>query len=116
MGIKLIKLSLLLFYLTLAVNTAFGLIVFTLVGVGTSYSIPSVINVIFSCQPVSKCWKPSIQVGDCVDLPVFYIANLNLNSATNIAVVLLPAPLLWGLRMLLRHKVAVYGVFMTGIM
>jgi hypothetical protein len=111
----LIKLSLLLFYLQLAVDIKFRLVVFTLLWVVISYSIASVIVVVFSCNPVSKSWDPTIEGGECVNLPVFYIANLSLNSATDIAVVLLPVPLLWGLRMPVRHKVAVSGVFMTGL-
>ena len=115
LGVMLIKLSLLLFYLQLAVDSKFRLVVCTLIWIVASYSIASVIVVIFSCYPVTKSWDPTVQGGSCVNLPVFYIANMSLNSATDIAVLLLPAPLLWGLRMPLRDKIALSGVFMTGL-
>jgi hypothetical protein len=115
LGVMLIKLSLLLFYLQLAVDDKFRMVVYTLIWIVASYSIASVIVVIFSCYPVSKSWDPTIRGGSCVNLPVFYIANMSLNSATDIAVLLLPAPLLWGLRMPLRDKIALSGVLMTGL-
>jgi len=115
LGVMLIKLSLLLFYLQLAVDAKFRLVVCALIWIVASYSIASVVVVIFSCYPVSKSWDPTVQGGSCVNLPVFYIANMSLNSATDIAVLFLPAPLLWGLRMPLRDKIALSGVFMTGL-
>jgi len=115
LGIMLIKLSLLLFYLQLAVDARFRLLVCALIWIVVSYSIASMVVAVVSCYPVSKSWDPTIQDGGCVDLPAFYLANLSLNSATDIAVLLLPALMLWGLPMPLRDKIAVSGVFMTGI-
>ncbi|KAK5659633.1 hypothetical protein OQA88_837 [Cercophora sp. LCS_1] len=115
LGIMLIKLSLLLFYLQLAIDTTCRRLVCVLIWVVVSYSIASMVVVVFSCYPVSKSWDPTIQGGRCVDLPVLYLANLSLNSATDLAVLLLPGPLLWGLRVPLRDKIALSAVFMTGL-
>jgi hypothetical protein len=114
LGIMFIKLSLLLFYLQISVETNFRLAVWGLIGVVTSYSIASVLVVIFSCSPIAKSWDITITDGHCVNLPVFYIVNLSLNSITDIAVLVLPISLLWNLRMPFREKVAVGGIFMTG--
>jgi hypothetical protein len=115
LGIMLIKLSFLVFYLQLAVDTRFRVAVHVLIGVVVSYSLASLLVVIFSCHPVSKSWDPTMRDGYCVDLPVFYLANLSLNSATDIAVVFLPVPMLLGVQMPRRDKIAVSGVFMTGL-
>lgn len=109
-----IKLSLLLFYLQISLESNFRLWVYGLACIVTSYSVASVFVVIFSCFPVAKSWDITIIGGYCVNLPVFYLANLSLNSATDIAVLVLPFSMLWGVRMPRREKIAVTGVFMTG--
>jgi len=109
-----IKLSLLLFYLQISPESSFRLCVWALACIITGYSVASVFVVIFSCSPVAKSWDITITSGYCVNLPVFYVANLSLNSITDIAVLVLPFSLLWGVRMPLRDKIAVTCVFMTG--
>lgn len=110
-----VKLSILLFYLQIFSNSKLRVVVFGLAIIVTTYSIASVLVVIFPCFPVAKTWDITITGGYCVDLPVFYVANLSLNSATDIAVLVLPFHLLWNLRIPLREKVAVTGIFMTGL-
>ena len=90
------------------------MVVHSLTVVVVGYSIASAVVVIFSCYPVSKSWDTSITGGYCVNLPVFYIANLSLNSATDIAVLILPIPMLWKVQMPFRQKIAVTAIFMTG--
>jgi len=109
-----VKLSLLLFYLQLSPERKFRLLVYALIFVVTSYSIASVFVVIFSCFPVAKSWDTTVAGGYCINLPVFYVANLSLNSATDIAVLILPFPMLFGVQMPMRDKIAVTAVFMTG--
>jgi len=114
LGIMFIKLSLLFFYLQFAVEKRFRVAVYSLMAVVTGYSLASALVVIFSCYPFSKSWDITITDGFCVNLPVFYIANLSLNSATDIAVLILPLPMLWKLRMPFQQKIAVLAIFMTG--
>ena len=109
-----IKLSLLFFYLQFAVEKRFRIAVYGLMTVVTGYSLASAFVVIFSCYPVSKSWDITVTGGYCINLPVFYIANLSLNSATDMAVLILPIPMLWKLRMPFRQKIAVSAIFMTG--
>jgi hypothetical protein len=109
-----VKLSLLLFYLQISPATAFRMAVIGLVVVVIGYSLASAFVVVFSCYPVSKSWDITIIGGYCVNLPVFYIANLSLNSVTDFAVLILPIPMLWNVRMPFRQKVAVTAIFMTG--
>lgn len=114
LGIMFVKLSLLLFYLQISPDCKFRLAVYGLAFIVASYSVASVLVVIFPCFPVAKSWDVTISGGYCINLPVFYLANLSLNSATDIAVLILPFPLLWSMRMPLRKKVAVTSIFMTG--
>jgi len=109
-----IKLSLLLFYLQISPDRGFRIAVYGLAMVVVGYSLASALVVVFSCSPVSKNWDITIRDGYCVNLPAFYIVNLSLNSATDIAVLLLPIPLLWNLQMPLRQKMALAAIFMTG--
>jgi len=114
LGIMFVKLSLLLFYLQVSPMPKFRLAVYSLIFVVVGYSIASVFVVIFSCFPVAKSWDVTITTGFCLNLPVFYITNLSLNSATDIAVLILPIPMLWNVRMPMREKIAVAGILMTG--
>jgi len=109
-----VKLSLLLFYLQISLEDRFRRAVYALIAVVSGYSVASALVVIFSCYPVAKSWDITITDGYCVNLPVFYIANLCLNSVTDVAVLILPIPMLWNVQMPLRQKIAIAGIFMTG--
>jgi hypothetical protein len=109
-----VKLSLLLFYLEISPYRRFRMAVYGLIIVIVGYSLASATVVIFSCYPVSKSWDVTVKGGYCVNLPVFYIANLSLNCATDFAVLVLPIPMLWNLRMPFRQKMALAAIFMTG--
>ena len=68
------------------------------------------------CQPVAYRWDRSIPHGRCgvqksLDL---YIAIFNFLLDT--AVVIMPMPILWNLRMTIKRKVALSGMFGMGTM
>jgi len=109
-----IKLSLLLFYLQISPDRRFRIAVYGLALVVVGYSLASALVVVFSCSPVSKSWDITVRDGHCVNLPAFYIVNLSLNSATDIAVLILPVPMLWNVQMPRPQKIALTAIFMTG--
>ncbi|KAI0133382.1 hypothetical protein F4776DRAFT_133516 [Hypoxylon sp. NC0597] len=111
----LIKLSLLFLYRrifnlqkTAKIFVNGGIIVVTLMGIAILLAI------IFFCFPVAKAWDDSIP-GHCSSpAPVSYLSGV-WNAVVDIYVLILPAPLLWGLNMGPRRKMRLAAVFGIGI-
>lgn len=73
--------------------------------------------VVFECTPIARSWDATIP-GHCMDgtpgvLPWFSGAT---SSATDIFVLILPLPLLWGLNMSLAMKMRLLAVFSLGLL
>lgn len=80
------------------------------------YSLASIFTVIFGCTPIAKFWDITITHGSCINFPAFYFSYLGLNIGTDIAILILPVPLLLKLHMPRRQKLWLGVIFMTGIL
>lgn len=78
-----------------------------------SYNVAIMFVVIFMCKPRRKAWDLTAP-GTCVEVLALGVAGAALNFATDIIILFLPMPLVWKLRLPLRQKVAVIGIFATG--
>ncbi len=67
------------------------------------------------CRPFAYWWDKSIPGGHCVDTDItgYYLSTAP-DIITNLAVLLLPIPILWKLQMQTRRKVAVTIIFVLG--
>tara|TARA_R110002060_G_scaffold9940_4_gene14839 strand:- start:203 stop:679 length:477 start_codon:yes stop_codon:yes gene_type:complete len=75
------------------------------------------ITVIFQCRPVNFFWErmrdPTMK-GTCVDTGIFYIVTSALTIFTDLAVLALPFWIFLGLKMPLKVRIALMGVFLLG--
>jgi hypothetical protein len=70
---------------------------------------------IFDCTPVYKAWNPTAP-GHCFPVRILpYISGI-LNAATDIYVLVLPIPTLWGLHLKTSRKIRVMAIFSLGIL
>ena len=70
---------------------------------------------IFDCTPVYKAWNP-MAPGNCFPVRILpYISGI-LNAATDIYVLVLPTPTLWGLQLKTSRKIRVMAIFSLGIL
>ncbi|KAJ5054713.1 uncharacterized protein L3040_000979 [Drepanopeziza brunnea f. sp. 'multigermtubi'] len=76
-------------------------------------------TVVFQCRPVSFFWRrmrdPTLQ-GTCIDTATFYVATASLTIFTDVLVLALPFWIFLGLKMPLRVRITLVGVFLLGAM
>ncbi|KAI9055268.1 hypothetical protein LZ554_000231 [Drepanopeziza brunnea f. sp. 'monogermtubi'] len=74
-------------------------------------------TVVFQCRPVSFFWRrmrdPTLH-GTCIDTATFYVATASLTIFTDVLVLALPFWIFLGLKMPLRVRIALVGVFLLG--
>ncbi|WRT66766.1 uncharacterized protein IL334_003729 [Kwoniella shivajii] len=68
---------------------------------------------VFQCRPVRSAWH-SREEGVCIDMIALFLSTAPINILTDLAILLLPLPILTGLRMEMRQKVALIATFCVG--
>lgn len=72
--------------------------------------------VIFQCVPIAALWDSAITDARCIHAPEFFVASTAITLLTDILVLLLPFYIVMGLKMPLKTKIAVIGVFFLGFL
>ena len=78
------------------------------------YSIGITLALIFACNPLAKSWDKSITEGHCVDQNGLYIATAVTNTVTDVALLVLPMPMVFTLNMPTVQKFGLSLVFLVG--
>jgi hypothetical protein len=84
-------------------------------GIVICYGIAFLTLFMSRCRPVSQQWDPQ-PGGSCRDITIDQLASVSLNMVIDIAIVILPLPVLWGLQLALRSKVAITVMFSIGLL
>ncbi|KAI2832666.1 hypothetical protein CBS147345_1418 [Aspergillus niger] len=118
LGLCFIKLSLLWFYLRLETRRFMQWLVYSVIFIVLGVSISSFFVDTLSCIPPSKFWN-STKSGHCMSTASqqkFYEVNGILVIVMDILIWAVPIPMLWRVRISLRKKIAVLGVFSVGLL
>ncbi|ESZ89643.1 hypothetical protein SBOR_9974 [Sclerotinia borealis F-4128] len=110
------KTSILIFYLRLSQNTQTLLrwaTWITLAIVNLDAVVLTFLN-IFQCQPVSDAWMTNTN-GSCISILTLYLASAPVNIITDLAILVLPIPVLTGMSLPQRQKVILVFTFSLGI-
>ena len=83
-------------------------------GIICAYSIAISLALIFACNPIQRSWDSSITRGSCIDRAGLYIATAVTNIVSDLALILVPVPLVLGLQMPRIQKVGLLGMFIVG--
>ncbi|GFZ47560.1 hypothetical protein JCM24511_05304 [Saitozyma sp. JCM 24511] len=67
---------------------------------------------IFQCHPISAAFTEIN--GTCIDIVALYLSSAPINVLTDLAILLLPLPILTSLRMELRQKIILVATFIVG--
>ncbi|KAJ5948910.1 hypothetical protein N7454_002217 [Penicillium verhagenii] len=78
------------------------------------YSIAIIFALIFACTPIQKGWDSSITAGHCVNRSGLYIATAALNIVSDLALIVVPVPLVMGLQMPRVQKYGLMAMFIVG--
>jgi len=71
---------------------------------------------IFQCQPIAAAYRwPGPDTSQCTDIVTLYLSSAPVNIITDIALLLLPMPILTGLRLPKKQKIILVVTFSAGI-
>ncbi|KAI9895031.1 MAG: hypothetical protein M1814_000255 [Vezdaea aestivalis] len=112
-----VKIAILVFYLRIFSvrkfkNIAWGLIIFVLLWI-----LAGILLVTLQCMPLNHFWErinPKHQ-GECIDALPGIITLTATNVASDFAILLLPIPFVWKLKVTLREKVIISSIFLLGL-
>ncbi|KAL6715466.1 hypothetical protein ACLMJK_006427 [Lecanora helva] len=112
--IPLVKISILLLYKRLFPLDRVHLIIYILVGILVGFEISTTFVDIFGCHPIAAAWNKKIPHSHCVVPQTLYMATAGINLATDVIILCIPMPLVWGLRLSVKRKVGVSLIFVLG--
>ena len=79
-----------------------------------AWCVSLIFAVVFSCRPVAFFWDKTIKGGTCIDENNLAYGITATNIVTDIVVLILPIPWMWGLQMPAAKKMAIVGMFLLG--
>ncbi|KAL2818758.1 hypothetical protein BDW59DRAFT_175096 [Aspergillus cavernicola] len=77
------------------------------------YSIAITFALIFACRPIAKAWNGAI-VGTCVNQNGLYAATAVTNTVTDVALIIVPIPIVVSLNMPMIQKIGLFFMFVIG--
>ncbi|KAI0024879.1 hypothetical protein F4780DRAFT_794026 [Xylariomycetidae sp. FL0641] len=83
-------------------------------GVNVAYYATSIVLSACQCRPHALIWDKTL-AGRCIDAKAILVASAAVNLASDLAILLLPQRVIWGLHMSRRKKISVSLVFAVGL-
>ncbi|KAL8849210.1 MAG: hypothetical protein Q9221_005788 [Calogaya cf. arnoldii] len=113
-----IKVSILLFYRRLfpseATTKVWRMCNLALMVASVAFCLISVFGSGFACTPVAYIWDTTIRGGHCINLIALARFTCITGFVTDILILTLPIPIVWGMHLNRSKKIAVSGVFLLG--
>ncbi|MCJ1250588.1 hypothetical protein MMC30_007816 [Trapelia coarctata] len=107
------KLSIVCLYLRIFTSKFAQVSSYTLLVVLISTWISFVVAATVQCFPIAYAWDKSLK-GQCFNQTAFYSASNVPNTVTDLAMLLLPMPTIWGLQISKFRKLGLTMIFVTG--
>ncbi|KAL1987071.1 hypothetical protein VTN96DRAFT_4945 [Rasamsonia emersonii] len=107
------KYSILFQYLRIFPGRPIRITCYTIMGIVTIYSSWAVVSGYLNCIPVAKFWDRSIP-GNCLSFEALWFFNAAMNLITDIALLILPMPVLNALQLPRKQRLALMAVFAIG--
>ena len=114
-AIGLIKSSILLFYLRIFPQKNVRMVIHGVQAIVAAWTVSITIAFLFQCAPVHKAWEFTIP-GHCVVIKRVWLGNAIPNILTDLAIIIIPLPLVWALQISRPQKYALCGIFLTGLL
>ena len=113
-SISCIKISILLFYKRLFQSRRFTQVVYVVVGVVAAWGIAFFFTHLFAIWPISSRWDFNVQMTHEINAYAYWITNSATDVLTDFITLGLPLPMIRGLHMSRRNKLALLGAFALG--
>jgi hypothetical protein len=115
--LAIVKFSILVFYRSIATQKVFRYAVDGTMAVIAAFTIAMVFVNAFECPNPSDAWSVEILfqgAGSCINLHPLYYGQAGFNIFSDIVILVLPIPVLWGLQMHRNKRLALIGIFSVG--
>lgn len=110
------KLAILDIYLHVLVERWQRICCYVVAAIITLSMIVNIPTVIWQCSPVSYLWDKSIPGGWCNNIPEHYFLASIPNIVTDVAMLIIPLPMIWKLHTSRRVKWGLSATFLAGSM
>ena len=77
------------------------------------YYISSFLSIVFQCSPIPKVWAPELQ-GTCIQVQLKNLVTGVVNLVTDLLILGFSLACAWNLKLTLKQKVGIIGVFLIG--
>ena len=108
------KLAILCLYLRIFTTKPYRYAAYAIAGVMILNYIVDVIIALTMCKPIAYSWDKTIPGGYCGDIMAAYRYISVPNLVTDVAMLVLPLPVIWRLNTKLSQKIGLTLTFMTG--
>ncbi|OOF93174.1 hypothetical protein ASPCADRAFT_398789 [Aspergillus carbonarius ITEM 5010] len=112
LGLASVKLSLLFLYRRVFKRSNFLRLVYAMMGLIVVFGIVMTFMAIFNCTPVNAFWT---RQGRCFNFASFALGYAVVNIVTDLAIWLMPIPIIWKIQMPLQQKIALSLIFALGL-
>ena len=109
------KFSILFQYLRIFPGRGFRLACYAVMLIVGLYTAWAFVSGYLNCVPVARFWDRTVP-GNCLSFEALWFFNAGMNIATDVALMILPMPLLSQLQLPRMQKFALIGVFAVGIL
>ena len=117
MTIALTKLSICCLYRRIFVRAgrAFKIALYFVMALIGLYYLGAVLATIFQCTPVQRSWNKTVP-GTCMNIATFFYVNAGFNIATDVAIMILPIPVIHALQLPKRQRLLLCLAFAVGLL
>jgi hypothetical protein len=111
------KVTLCIFYSRLSPAVAFQWAVWATLFVCAGSYTAIFFSLIFACKPIAASWDPLLlATATCVNRGAIYIATAVIGIVTDVMLIAIPIPTIWGLQMPTKQKIGLTVMFGVGSM
>ncbi|KAH6870269.1 hypothetical protein BKA58DRAFT_384712 [Alternaria rosae] len=109
------KVALCIFYSRLSPSVAFQWAVWITLFVCAGSYTAVFFSLIFACKPIAASWDPLLlATATCVNRGAIYIATAVIGIVTDVMLISIPIPTIWGLQMPTKQKIGLTIMFCVG--
>lgn len=108
-----VKLSVLDLYIQIFRNKPFRILSYVLMAASVGYLIMVILEAFLVCKPFAYSWN-KLREGHCNNQLMVYVSSGIVNLVIDVAIVILPMPMLWGLQLGVPKKIALTFIFGLG--
>lgn len=114
LGTGAVKLSVVFMYTRIFRTAHFRRWAYVLMGAVAAFTVAFFVVFLTNCEPVSYEWNP-VPWGHCRNQSPSEFASVSCSLAIDLAIIILPFPWLWNLKMPLRNKITVSVTLSIGL-